>query len=350
MVNLQTQTKQEVGVLAEYISEELSVFIVAENKTDNHPANGGLRLLNYKTDMECLQDGFKLANLMKSKHDLYSTGFSGGKVVARSSDILSVKEKLISVTSELLESLNGKMITGCDLNTDINDMEKISKLTPHVLAAVNSQVDASTATAMGVIGAYEAFHKCVPCDLSNGVLVHGCGSVGGKVATELIKRGVKTFVVDIDIKKTDIKGAISLGNDQHWYRKNFDVILPCSISSLIDTKIAQFLLNTKAIISAANAPFSNALIPEKLKSSKVVILPDPLVNAGAVIADSIEKYAPAKWNKVMPKKVYDFVQNEVRKKCFIYLSLEKSGLNTQEILELMQNQKQQIIGELFLNK
>ena len=45
MVNLQTQSKSEVGVLAEYISDELSVFIVAENKPDEHPANGGLRLL-----------------------------------------------------------------------------------------------------------------------------------------------------------------------------------------------------------------------------------------------------------------------------------------------------------------
>ena len=347
MVNLQTQTKSEVGVLAEYISEELSVFVVAENKPVDHPANGGLRLLNYETDMECLQDGFRLANLMKRKHDLYSTGFSGGKIVARSSNISSVKEKLISVTSKLLENLDGRMITGCDLNTDINDMEKLFKLTPHVLAAVNSQVNASTATAMGVIGAFEAFQKCLPCDLSNGVLVHGCGSVGSIVAAELIKKGIKTFVVDIDIRKTDIKGAIPLGNDKNWYRKNFDVIVPCSISGLIDTNISQFLLNTKAIISAANAPFSNHIIPEKLKSLKVDIIPDPLVNAGAVIADSIEKYAPAKWNNTIPEKVYGFVKNEVRKKCFAYLSLEQSGLTSQEILEIMQNQKQYIIGELF---
>ena len=347
MVNLQTQLKSEVGVLAEYISDELSVFIVAENKPDDHPANGGLRLLNYETDMECLQDGFRLANLMKSKHDLYSTGFSGGKVVARSSDISSVKEKLISVTSELLENLDGRMITGCDLNTDVNDMEKLYKLTPHVLAAVNSNVDASTATAMGVIGAFEAFEKCIQCDLSNGVLVHGCGSVGKTVAYELIKRDIKTYVVDIDLEKTDIEGAISLGNDKNWYRKNFDLILPCSISGLINKNISQFLLNSKAIISAANAPFENDKIPQKLRDSNVVIVPDPLVNAGAVIADSIERYAPVKWSKTSPEKVYDFVKNEVKKKCISYLALEQSGLASQEILELIKNEKQEIIGELF---
>ena len=233
------------------------------------------------------------------------------------------------------------------MNTDVNDMEKLYKLTPHVLAAVNSNVDASTATAMGVIGAFEAFEKCIQSDLSNGVLVHGCGSVGSIVAYELIKRDIKTYVVDIDLEKTDIEGAISLGNDENWYRKDFDVILPCSISGLINKNISQFLLNSKAIISAANAPFENDKIPQKLRDSNVVIVPDPLVNAGAVIADSIERYAPVKWSKTSPEKVYDFVKNEVKKKCISYLALEQSGLASQEILELIKNEKQEIIGELF---
>ena len=349
MVNLQTQSKKEVGILAEYISEELSVFIVAENTLENHPANGGLRLLNYETDIECIQDGFRLANLMKSKHSLYSTGFSGGKIVARSSDIKSVKDKLISITSNLLEKLQGKMITGCDLNTNIHDMERLFQLTPHVLAAINSKVDASTATGMGVIGAFEAFQKCFQQDFPNGVLVHGCGSVGRIVASELVKRKIKTFVVDLDIQKTNIPGVISLGNNKNWYRKNFDIIFPCSISGLINTNISQFLLKTKAIISAANGPFINNLIPLKLIEKKVVIIPDPLVNAGAVIADSIEKYAPDAWTRTSPEKVYNFVQEEVRNKCFSYLSLEQSGLSSEEILSLMQNERMQIIGKSFLN-
>ena len=349
MTNLQIQAKTEVGILADYISEDLSVFVIAENDLDNYPANGGLRLLNYETDMDCIQDGFRLANLMKTKHELYSTGFSGGKVVARSSNIASVKTKLISITSELLQSLKGKMITGCDLNTDVNDMEKLFKLTPHVLAAVSSPVDASTATAMGVIGAFEAFQTCFNHDFKNGVLVHGCGSVGRKVALELVQKGIKTYVVDLDIKRTDIPGVISLGDDMNWYRKKFDVIFPCSISGLINTNISQFLLQTKAIISAANAPFTNEIIPEKLIHSNVVIVPDPLVNAGAVIADSIEKYAPDLWERTTPDKVYNFVKDEVRKKCFIYLSLEQSGLNSSEILGIIKNEKQEIIGKSFLD-
>ena len=43
------------------------------------------------------------------------------------------------------------------------------------------------------------------------------------------------------------------------------------------------------------------------------------------------------------------VLEEVRKKCFTYLSLEQSGLESKEILSLMQNDRQEIIGKSFLS-
>tara|TARA_Y100000589_G_C27188427_1_gene643692 strand:+ start:2509 stop:3555 length:1047 start_codon:yes stop_codon:yes gene_type:complete len=347
MVNLLTQKTREVGVIAEYISDDLSVFIVAQNNGLNSPANGGLRLLDYDSDIECIQDGFRLANLMRIKHDIYSTGFSGGKIVARSSNILLVKEKLISVTSKLLEDLEGRMITGCDLNTNMQDMEKLFKLTPHVLAAINSQVDASSATALGVIGAFEAFQKSADFDISNGVLVHGCGAVGKIVAEELVKKGVKTFVVDKDVDRTNISGTISLEYDKNWFKRKFDVLIPCSISGLIDTQISPFLVNKKAIIPAANAPFTNKIIPQKLIDLDVTIIPDPIVNAGAVIADSIERYSPDAWDKTSANKVYSFIKDTIRKKSFAFLSLVKSGLNVEESIQLIREEDCQIIGKTF---
>ncbi len=347
MVNLQILKNNKIGVIAEYISENLSIFIVSENNSSRNPSNGGLRFLEYETDLDCLQDGFRLAKLMKIKHELYSTGFSGGKIVARSSNISLMKDKLILITSELLQNLDGKMITGCDLNTNINDMKDLFKLTPHVLAAINSRVDASAATAKGVIGAFEAFQKSFHFDLSKGALVHGCGAVGKIVASELVNKGIKTFVVDQDIEKTNIPGTTSLGDDKKWYKRDFDVLFPCSISRLIDTHIAPFLLNKKAIIPAANGPFSNEIIPKKLMESNVVILPDPLVNAGAVIADSIERYSPEAWSESSSDRVYEFVKDSIRKKCFAFLSMMQSGLSLDECIELITNENCKIIGKTF---
>ncbi len=69
----------------------------------------------------------------------------------------------------------------------------------------------------------------------------------------------------------------------------------------------------------------------------------------SVNQECIEKYAPYAWSRTSPEKVYNFVQEEIRKKCFTYLSLEQSGLESKEILSLMQNDKQEIIGKSFLN-
>ena len=72
------KTAPTVSVLAEHVSDHLSVFVVAEDTDAKRPANGGLRVLNYPSDEACIADGQRLAGLMTHKHDLYGTGFAGG--------------------------------------------------------------------------------------------------------------------------------------------------------------------------------------------------------------------------------------------------------------------------------
>ena len=68
-----TRPTPTVSVLAEHVSDHLSVFVVAEDTDAKRPANGGLRLLNYPSDEACIADGERLAGLMTHKHDLYGT-------------------------------------------------------------------------------------------------------------------------------------------------------------------------------------------------------------------------------------------------------------------------------------
>ena len=87
MASLQSAGTPAVSVLAQHVSDHLSVFVVAESSDTGKPANGGLRLLNYSSDEACIADGHRLASLMTHKHDLYGTGFAGGKIVARAAEI-----------------------------------------------------------------------------------------------------------------------------------------------------------------------------------------------------------------------------------------------------------------------
>ena len=222
-----TRPRPNVSVLAEHVSDHLSVFVVAEDTDAKRPANGGLRLLNYPSDEACIADGERLAGLMTHKHDLYGTGFAGGKIVARAEEPAAVKDELINVTAELLQSLDGAMITGCDLNTSLEDMERLTELTPHVLAAVGSPVDASAATAHGTLGAVEAVLDKKLNDASPGrALVHGCGAVGGTVARHLVEHGWTVFTVDLNRERACLPGATPLPQGCPWWELKLDLLLP----------------------------------------------------------------------------------------------------------------------------
>ena len=287
-----TQPRPNVSVLAEHVSDHLSVFVVAEDTNAERPANGGLRLLNYPTDAACIADGERLAGLMTHKHDLYGTGFAGGKIVARAKEPSAVKDELISITADLLQSLQGSMITGCDLNTSLEDMERLTALTPHVLAAVGSPVDASAATAHGTLGAVEAVLRAELEQAPPGrVLVHGCGSVGGTVARTLVQHGWTVFTVDLSRERAALPGATPLPKGCPWWQLKLDLVVPCSISGLITDEMAK-AIRTSAVVPAANAPFQHPQLAEDLRQRGIQVLPDPLVNAGAVIADSIERFSP----------------------------------------------------------
>ena len=331
--SIATRTATAVSVLAEHVSDHLSVFVVAEDTTTRRPANGGLRLLNYPTDAACIADGERLAGLMTHKHDLYGTGFAGGKIVARAAEPAAVKEELISVTATLLEALDGSMITGCDLNTSLEDMERLTELTPHVLAAVGSPVDASAATAHGTLGAIEAVLGEALADARPGrALVHGCGAVGGTVARVLVAHGWTVFTVDVDRERASFAGATPLPLHCPWWELTLDLVLPCSISGLINTEMAS-ALPVKAIVPAANAPFQQPQLADDLRRRGVRVLPDPLVNAGAVIADSIERFAPEAWKTATADEVYRFVRDAVRQRANDFLAQRGDGLSVDAALE-----------------
>tara|TARA_Y100001968_G_scaffold145278_1_gene132748 strand:+ start:115 stop:384 length:270 start_codon:yes stop_codon:yes gene_type:complete len=62
------------------------------------------------------------------------------------------------------------------------------------------------------------------------------------------------------------------------------------------------------------------------------VIPDPIVNAGAVIADSIELFDPDSWNNSKPDDVYKFVKACVFENTSIFLNFRKKGLSVEDII------------------
>lgn len=101
----------------------MNLYIALDSDSYGHtsrPGNGGIRLLNYDSTQSAIDDAVRLAKGMTRKHDMFRTGFSGAKVVVNSDhEDLSVIERkeLMQNVATALESFEGGMYTGCDLNT-----------------------------------------------------------------------------------------------------------------------------------------------------------------------------------------------------------------------------------------
>ncbi|MEO1339109.1 MAG: glutamate dehydrogenase, partial [Myxococcota bacterium] len=156
------------------VSDALSYVVAHEPMTRDRPGNGGLRLLPYTTDGAMIADAYELNKRMRIKHRLYNTGFSGAKIVARGAPTAETKVELLEHLATTLGGYDGRLYTGCDLNTTEEDMVQLGQRSPYVLAGLGVRVDASRATGVGVY----ASARVVAQGQSVRYLVHGVGAVG----------------------------------------------------------------------------------------------------------------------------------------------------------------------------
>lgn len=271
------------------------------------PANGGLRV-----EAATFPGGGprrlsrRLAEEMLLTHRLHHTGFTGAKLVVTGAD--TVDEELLAWIAAVLDLYAGTLYTGADTGVGASHMERLSRMTPYVLNAVGSGVVPQTATAFGVLGAVEAWARGPAAGLR--VLVHGAGRVGAVLAAQLAAAGASVLVHDRNAAAENVPGCRPA---RDWSGAEVDVFLPCSVSDLIDTALAG-RLRCGAVIGAANAVLADEEATLRVLAERGIdYLPTPLVNAGAVIADSIEYYAPEAFRDAEPAHVYAFVRSTVGK-------------------------------------
>jgi leucine dehydrogenase len=100
--------------------EGVKLYIAIDVDSYGHverPGNGGIRLLNYLSSLDAIDDAVRLAKGMTRKHDMFRTGFSGAKVVVDSDhDDLSMidRQSLMEDVANALHALEGGMYTGCE--------------------------------------------------------------------------------------------------------------------------------------------------------------------------------------------------------------------------------------------
>ena len=241
-----------------------TVAFVAIHMTVDGRAFGGVRIVDYPSEEDALDDACALAGAMSRK--LLLAGLRGGgakTVVIRPK---TDREIALRRLGAFIESLGGRYHCGGDLGFTADDEAALRMETGHVACG-----SIGNSTARTVRLAMDA--ACTP----RSVAIQGLGAVGLPLAEGLRADGIEVIAADIrDVSGFDLVDPGSILDT------GADVFAPCARGGVIDFRAARNL-RCKVICGGANNPLATFGVAGTLHSAGIVYVPDFVANVGAAI-------------------------------------------------------------------
>lgn len=250
-----------------FAKESLKIFVAFEKSSSLYPGNGGCRISTYSSNLNARTECEDLALNMGLKHRMYSTGFTGAKIVVATKDAQTMDYfNLMKKIANVLNSHNRLIFTGSDLNTSQKEMLLLAPLTKlrtnlksgNVLAGLYTRCDPNVSTGVGVAS---SVRECAKILLREGqpvtILVLGTGKVG-KVVASYLSREVDFQVLVYDIVPGRAAKAVPFATDiseSDWTTVPHDILVPCAASHIISESIAD-KISSKVVCGASNLPFA----------------------------------------------------------------------------------------------
>ena len=283
-----TENKRHEQIL--FCQDEASGLrsIIAIHDTSPGLAMGATRLFPYASEADALKDALRLSRGMTYKAACANIPVGGGKavIIAKPED---KTPELLRAYGRFINRLNGRFVTGQDINLNAQDVREISRETAHVVGTQEHNGGPVAATALGVLRGIQAalaFQRNTRDLHGLKVAVQGLGNVGGALCKHLHEQGATLLVSDISSARvTEMVrqyGAIAVDPDE-IYAQNVDIFSPCAMGAILSEKTIPQL---KASIVAGSA--NNQLAEEKrdsglLAEKEILYCPDYVINSGGLI-------------------------------------------------------------------
>nr|WP_044291600.1 tryptophan dehydrogenase ScyB [Rivularia sp. PCC 7116] len=249
---------------------------------------GATRLWPYTNQEHALKDVLRLSRGMTYKAACANIPVGGAKAVIIAKPEQK-SERMLRAYGRFVESLEGRFITGQDVNISTEDVRVIRQETKHVVGVSEKCGGPVPMTAMGVVLGIKAavkfrLHKENLNGLS--VAIQGVGNIGKNLCQQLHEHGVKLFVTDTIKERAeevkDLYGAIVVNSDE-IYSLNVNVFAPCALGGILNSSTIP-LIKAPIIAGAANNQLEDEQIHSKLLESKgILYCPDYVINAGGLI-------------------------------------------------------------------
>lgn len=306
--------------------------IIAIHSTKLGPACGGIRMWNYSSEEEALDDVLKLSLAMTLKNSAAGLDLGGGKCVVIGDPFKDKTEELLLALGDFVQSLGGTYITAEDIGITSDDLAVIARRTKYVAGLpeyMGGMGDCSPYTALGVLYSIKTALEFVygsPSLERKTVAVQGLGKVGGNLAKLLLEEGARVIGSDIvEEKCQEIKNlGVEIVPPEAIFSAACDVFSPCAKGGIINERTIP-TLNCKIICGGANNQLEKDEDISLLEQKGILYIPDFIANAGGIISISVEiegNFTPEK-AKEKVKGIQDRVRELLRLK-------KEEGMNTLE--------------------
>lgn len=275
--------------------------ILALHSTYLGPGAGGTRFWHYADGADAMRDALRLSRGMSYKNAMAGLPMGGGKGVILAGADRTKTPQMLAAFGDAIEALGGRYVCAEDVGMTEADMVAISQRTEHVTGLPSADGTAAGGdpgpfTATGIYYGIKAAvqHKLGKDSLAGlHVAVQGCGSVGGGVARHLAEAGARLTLADIDearaARLADELGAAHVPAGEIM-DVACDLFSPNALGAILDDAgIAR--LNAPIVAGGANNQLARPEHGPVLAARGILYAPDYVINAGGIIAVTLEYLA-----------------------------------------------------------
>ncbi|MEK7212141.1 MAG: Glu/Leu/Phe/Val dehydrogenase dimerization domain-containing protein [Patescibacteria group bacterium] len=282
--------------------------VVAVHNTNLGPATGGTRYYSYARDADALRDALRLSRAMTYKCALAGVPYGGGKGVILADTRMPKNAALLRRYAEGINKLNGRFSTGEDVGLTQNDIEIMSRVSPHINGARGAG-ELGPWAALGVFSAMQAaLQEVFGSDEIRGRIfaIKGLGKVGWNLCRLLYERGGE--VIGADINPRVLKSAqaafprMRIVSPAAIKRVKADVYSPCAMGGEFDMAAVKSL-RAPVICGGANNQLAQPSIAVQLHRCGIIYVPDYVANAGGLINAVAERESGGYKPKSVDRKV-----------------------------------------------
>jgi leucine dehydrogenase len=325
--------------------------IVALHSTHLGPGAGGTRFWHYADGGQAMRDALRLSRGMSYKNAMAGLPMGGGKAVILADANRAKTPAMLAAFGDAIEGLGGRYVTAEDVGMGEADMVAVAQQTRHVTGLPNADSSAAGGDPgpFTAIGIYHGIKAAVAYKLGRDslsgvhVAVQGTGSVGGGLARLLAQDGARLTLADINAERaaglaSELGGAAVAA--EAIMDVACDVFSPNALGAILDDGgVAR--INAAIVAGGANNQLALPQHGPALAARGILYAPDYVINAGGIIAVTLEYLARQSGQHCAVEEVHTRLEQIPARLTAIWQQSDATGRSSDQVADAM---AQKLIG------